>query len=262
MQEVSAGANHEDPTYELFYWPTLQGRGEYVRLVLEQAGARYRDVARLPESEGGGFKAVIGAFRGDGLGVGMLPLAPPILRHGELVLAQVANICLYLARRHGLAPAEEGRLLEANQLQLTIADLVAEAHDTHHPVAKSKYFEDQVEAAAQYAEGFRSARMPKFLGYFEHVLSANTASGGRHLVGERLSYVDLSMFQTLEGLAYAFPRAYARLEPTIPQLSALRARVAALPRIAAYLESPRRIAFNEDGIFRRYPQLDDPAPAS
>lgn len=241
------------PRYELYYWPGLQGRGEFIRLMFEDAGVPYVDVARLPERDGGGVAAITRLLRGEH--GGLLPFAPPIVRVGATTIAQVANICQFLAPRLGLAPADEDGRLAANQLQLTVADLVAEVHDTHHPVAVSQYYEDQKDAARERAREFREQRLPRFLGYFERVLQRH----GEYLVGAALSYVDLSLFQTLEGLAYAFPRAMAAREPTIPGLVALRERVRARPRLAAYLASDRRLPFNETGIFRRYPELDAPA---
>ncbi|MFV8754220.1 glutathione S-transferase [Nannocystaceae bacterium ST9] len=240
-----------DSTYRLYYWPSLPGRGEFVRLVLEQAGAAYVDVARLPADAGGGPRAIMAMLAGEG--PGLRPLAPPILVCGSLRLAQMPNICAWLAARHGLAPVGDDARAEAMQLQLTLADLVDEVHDTHHPVATSLYYEDQKPEALRRAGEFVDRRLPKFLRYFEAVVQAN---GGRHLIGEATSYVDLGMNQMLRGLAYAFPRALARLEPELPGLVALREQVDALPRIAAYRASDRCVPFNESGIFRRYGELD------
>ena len=243
----------QNAPYELFYWPTIQGRGEFVRLALEEAAAPYVDVARLPEEKGGGVKALMKAMHGEQHGVE--PFAPPFLRCGGLVIAQTANILLFLAPRHGLVPEEEARRFEAHQLQLTIADFISEAHDTHHPIASSLYYDDQKPEARRRTAVFRDERIPKYLGYFERVLDR---SKGDHLVGGRISYVDLSMFQVMVGLAYAFPRAMASFEKKVPALLKLRDEVAARPRIAAYLASERRIPFNEQGLFRRYPELDAP----
>jgi glutathione S-transferase len=241
----------KDKPYELFYWPTIQGRGEFIRLALEEAGAPYIDVARLPEKKKGGVKAMMKVMQG---AAGTLePFAPPFLRAGDLVIAQTPNILQFLAPRLGLVPAKEARRFEAHQLQLTIADLVVEAHDVHHPVSSSLYYEDQKKEALRRAKIFRAERIPKFLGYFERVLDRN-ATG--HLIGGRLSYVDLSMFQLMEGLAYAFPRTMKAFHRKVAGLVKLRDRVKSRPRIAAYLASERRIAFNEDGIFRHYPELD------
>ena len=238
--------------YELYYWPGIQGRGEFVRLALEEAGAAYVDVARRPARQGG-VPALLRLM--EGRQVAHPPFAPPFLRAGRLLIGQTANILMYLGQRHGLAPkAGDGRLW-AHQLQLTIADLVQEVHDTHHPIASSLYYEDQRREARRRAADFRRTRMPKFLGWFETVLARNPA-GPRFLVGARLTYPDLSLFQAVAGLRYAFPRAMRRLERKIPRVIALHDRVAGRPRVAAYLASPRRLPFNESGIFRRYPELD------
>ena len=243
--------------YELYYWPSIPGRGEFVRLALEQAGADYVDVAR----ESGAGMGVDALMRGlaDKLNA-CVPFAPPYLKAGKRVIGQTANILLYLGARHALAPADEAARLWAHQLQLTIADFVGEIHDTHHPIASSLYYEDQKAEAKRYAANFRGERLPKYLGYFEDVLKSNSR-GGRYMVGGKLSYVDLSMFQVMAGLHYAFPNAMAQLKRRYPLLQALGKRVAAQPRIAAYLASPRRMPFNNAGIFRHYPALDAPGTA-
>jgi glutathione S-transferase len=238
--------------YELYYWAGIQGRGEFVRLALEEAAADYVDVARAP----GGDSALARLMDGDR--GGRPPFAPPFLKAGRLVIGQTANILLYLGDRHRLAPAAEAGRLWTHQLQLTIADFVDEIHDTHHPIASSLYYEDQRAEAQARAADFVKTRLPKYLDYFERVLIHNP-SGDRHLVGARLSYADLSLFQIVAGLRYAFPRAMARLEPQHIRVSGLHERVARRPRIAAYLASERRIAFNQEGIFRHYPELDDAA---
>lgn len=239
--------------YELFYWPSIQGRGEFIRLALEAAEAPYADVARLPATKGGGTKALTAILEGAG---GLPHFALPILRHGAVVLSQSSAILEYLAPRLGLVPDDEPSRLAANQLQLTIADFAVEAHDTHHPIGSSLYYEDQKPESLRRSELFLKSRMPKFLGYFERVIEANPASGGWHAVGSKLSYVDLSLFQMMSGLGYAFPKALARFSPKVPRLVELRTRVAAEPAVAAYLASPRRIPFNEHGLFRHYPELD------
>ncbi|HJL17499.1 MAG TPA: glutathione S-transferase family protein [Sandaracinaceae bacterium LLY-WYZ-13_1] len=241
----------ETDRYELFYWPHIQGRGEFVRLVLEDAGVPYVDVARLPESQGGGAGAV--ARMRESTEGATLPFAPPILRVGGLVVAQSAVICDFLGQRFGLAPEDEAGRLAARQLQLTVADVVDEAHDTHHPIGVGLHYEDQKDAAKERARGFLDGRLAQWLAYFEGALAHG---GGTWLVGGAASYVDLSVFQLLEGLAYAFPEAFARLEGDVPKLMALRERVRGRAGVAAYLDSDRRIPFNEDGIFRRYPELD------
>ncbi len=248
----------DSPPYELFYWPSIPGRGEFVRLALEDAGATYLDVARLPASQGGGVPAMLALLKGGG--AGLVPFAPPFLRVGPLVLAQSTNILHYLGPRLGLAPSDEGARAELNQLALTLADLVAEVHDTHHPVATGLYYADQKREAKRRAKDFVDARMPKYLGWLERVLARNRASRGRWLVGRDLSYADLSAFQLVAGLRYAFPNAMAQCERRLPKLVALHDRVAERPRIAAYLASERRIPFNQDGIFRHYPELDAAPP--
>ena len=238
-------------TYALYYWPEIQGRGEFVRLALEEAGADYLDVARLPVSAGGGYPALFRVLKGR-LGP-RVPFAPPVLRTGRVVVAQTAAILRFLGPRLGLVPRDEAARLWADQLQLTLADLVAETHETHHPVAANLYFEDQRPEARRRSWHFTRERIPKYLGYFERLLAAGD---GRHLVGRRLSYVDLSMFQVLEGLAYAFPRTMRGLAPRARRLNELRERVRERPRVAGYLASPRRLPFNEDDVFRSYPELE------
>ncbi len=233
--------------YQLYYWPTIQGRGEFVRLALEEAQAGYVDVARQKH----GTKALM-KMMGE---AGTPPFAPPFLVAGEQTIGQTANILLFLGSRHGLAPRAQAGRLWIHQLQLTMADLVVEVHDTHHPLSSSLYYEDQKKEAKRRAADFIASRVPKFFDYFEGVLAAAARRGG-YFTGARLSYADLSMFQLVEGLRYAFPKSMARIEPGYPRLSALRDQVAARPNIAAYLASKRRIPFNEQGIFRHYPELD------
>jgi glutathione S-transferase len=232
--------------YQLFYWPGIQGRGEYVRLALEQAGADYADVARDEH----GMAAMVKIMEAGG---GTPPFAPPFLKAGRLVIGQTANILLYLGSRHGLAPKAEAGRLWVHQLQLTVADFVLEIHDTHHPLGPSLYYEDQRQPAKKRSAEFWNERVPKYLGYFERLSQEH---GGFYLTGRRLTYVDLSLFQIVEGLRYAFPKRMKAFEREIPGLVALHDRVAIRPNIKAYLCSDRRIAFNEDGIFRHYKGLD------
>lgn len=239
--------------YELYYWPSIQGRGEFVRLALEEAGADYVDVAREPDKDGAGMPAMLQLL--DGATAEHPPFAPPFLKAGKLIIGQTANILLFLGARHRLAPSGEPGRLWTHQLQLTLADFVDEIHDTHHPIAGSLYYEDQREEARRRAADFIASRAPKYLGYFERVLERNS-SGDSYLVGARRSYADLSLFQVVAGLRYAYPRAMARLEKKHPRIVALHDRIAERPRIRAYVSSDRRIAFNEQGIFRHYPELD------
>lgn len=220
--------------YQLYYWPGIQGRGEFVRLALEDAGAPYVDVARGPN----GVDAMLAAMKRH------RAFAPPFLRDGRLVIAQTANILFYLGPRLGLAPNGEAERLRLHQQQLTIADFLAEVHDTHHPIANSLYYEDQKKEARRRTALFIEQRIPKYLGYFERTLAP------------RFSYVELSLFQVVEGLRYAFPHAMKKAERKVPRLVRLRDRIAKRPRLAAYLASDRRIPFNQQGIFRHYPELD------
>jgi len=222
--------------YELFYWPEIQGRGEFVRLALEDTGTGYVDVGREPKQKQR-LQRELEASQ---------VFALPFLRAGKRTLAQTANILHFLGPRLGLAPQGEAARLELHQRQLTIMDWVVEAHDTHHPIASSLYYEDQLAEAKRRSESFRRERLPKFLGYFEQGLSARG----------RVTYVELSLFQMIEGLRYAFPRAMKRLERKCPRLVALHGRVRERPRLAAYLASERRLPFNQAGIFRHYPELD------
>lgn len=242
--------------YELYYWDGLQGRGEFVRLALEEAGADYVDVARGLKQDGHGIGAMMTLL--DSRTEPHPPFAPPFLKDGDLIVPQTANILLYLGPKLGLAPRDEKLRYVAHGLQLTIVDLVTEVHDTHHPIAGSLYYEDQKDAAKARSTEFIRHRIPKFMGYFEHVLLQNPA-GPQHMVGDALSYVDLSMFQIVEGLRYAFPKATKHLADHYPHVVALHDAVAARPNIAAYLASERRLPFNENGIFRHYPELDRPA---
>jgi glutathione S-transferase len=243
--------------YELYYWPSIQGRGEFVRLALEEAGADYVDVAREP----GGAAAMMELMEG----AEHPPFAPPFLKDGDLIVGQTAAILLYLGARHDLAPKDPAGGLWTHQIQLTLSDFVAEAHDTHHPVGVGLYYEDQKHEALRRAADFRESRIPKFLGWFEDILRKNllgknlrgkNPSGEGHLVGDAVTYADLSLFQVVEGLSHAFPKAMRRALEDAPRVAALHRSVARRPRIRAYLKSRRRIPFNQDGIFRHYPELD------
>jgi glutathione S-transferase len=241
--------------YELHYWPTIQGRGEFVRLALEAAGARYIDVARGAEEAGLGVPAMLRQMN-DGRVVHP-PFAPPFLKDGEVLVGQTAAILQYLAPPLKLVGRSAQARIWTHQIQLTIADMVDEAHDTHHPVGVGLYYEDQKAEALRRAAEFCSARIPKYLRWFESILVRNPA-GPRYLVGGKLSYADLSLFQLVEGLRYAFPKSAQKALALASAVVQLHDRVAALPRVAAYLRSERRTAFNEQGIFRRYPELDLP----
>jgi glutathione S-transferase len=233
-------------TYELYYWDGLPGRGEFVRLALEEAGAEYIDMARRPD----GTRAMMRLMR-ETKGP-MRPFAPPFLKHGDLIVSHVANILLYLGPRLGLAPKDEGLRHAVHALQLTITDLVSEAHDTHHPISNGLYYEDQKDAAKARSRAFIDERIPKFLDHFAAILDQDW------LLGE-LSYVDLSLTHVIDGLHYAFPRAMQGFAGEYPALAGLREAVHKRPNIAHYLASDRRIPFNESCIFRHYPELDQEA---
>ncbi|MDB5858586.1 MAG: glutathione S-transferase-like protein [Ramlibacter sp.] len=244
-------------TYQLHYWPSIPGRGEFVRLALEAAGASYVDVARGDEQRGMGVPAMQRLLAGPDLA--RPPFACPFLVDGKRVIGQTAAILLYLGPRLDLVAKSEADRLWTHQIQLTIADAVVEAHDTHHPVGSGLYYEDQKKEALRRAEDFRKARLPKFMGWFETVLERNTRNDRAaipHLVGGRLSYADLSLFQLVDGLRYAFPKATGRVLKKAPRVAALHAGVAGHRKLAAYFASERRLAFNEEGIFRRYRELD------
>jgi glutathione S-transferase len=233
--------------YQLFYWPEIQGRGEFVRLALEDAGASYEDVAR----KAGGMNKMRAMMDGRDKHP---PFAPPFLRAGKLVVAQTAEILFYLGPRLKLAPRDEAGRLWLHQLQLTVTDFVKEIHDTHHPLGGEFYYEDAKPEAKRFTENFLAERAPKYLGYFEKVLKK---SGGAYTLGRKVTYMDLSLLQLVEGLRYAFPTAMRRIEHEVPRVVAVRDRIAERERIRKYLASPRRIPFNEMGVFRHYPELDE-----
>lgn len=232
--------------YTLYYWPGIQGRGEFVRLALEEAQAEYVDSA-LEED---GIDAMNHFLQSEE--VPRPPFAPPFLEAGKLLIGQTANILMFLGPRHGLAPRDMAGRLWVHQLQLTMTDFVAEIHDTHHPLGSSLYYEQQKAEAKRRTKEFLGIRLPKYLGYFERVLER---SGGEWLAGAKLTYADLSMAQVLAGLKYAFPDATRTQLKRRPRLAALHDEVFGRPRIRRYVMSKRRIPFNNDDVFRRYPEL-------
>jgi glutathione S-transferase len=233
--------------YQLFYWPEIQGRGEFVRLALEDAGTSYDDVARKPGGEGRMMAMMNGRDKHP-------PFAPPFLKAGKLVIAQAAEILFYLGPRLKLSPRDEVSRLWLHQLQLTVSDFVKEIHDTHHPLGGELYYEDAKPEAKRFTDNFLHVRAPKYLGYFEKVLKK---SGGPYALGRKVSYMDLSLFQLVEGVRYAFPKAMRRIERDVPRVVAVRDRIATREGVKAYLQSPRRIPFNEMGVFRHYAELDE-----
>jgi glutathione S-transferase len=240
-------------TYELYYWPGIQGRGEFIRLALEEAGAAYRDVALVPEAQGGGASAVLKVLKAKG--IKRPPFAPPILKAGRQFIAQTPNILLFLGARLKLAPQDEPGKLWTHQLQLTISDFFLEIFDTHHPLGDAYAYEEQKQAAKRRTKDFLATRVPKFLGYFERVLELNHAHGP-WMVGARVSYADLSMAHVIAGLRYAFPLASRKALRSRPRLRTLHDEVFGRPRIVRYVVSGRRLAFNNEDLFRHYPELD------
>ncbi|MEJ6023335.1 glutathione S-transferase [Ramlibacter sp. PS4R-6] len=236
--------------YELFYWPGIQGRGEFVRLALEAAGAKYVDVAL----EAKGLQRMQKLMADPKLA--RPPFACPFLVDGKKIIGQTPLILHYLGPKLGLAGTSEADRLWAHQVQLTLADFAVEAHDVHHPVGSSLYYEDQKPESKRRAQQFREIRLPKFMQWFETILERNAKPRIPRLVGSRLSYPDLSLYQVVEGLRYAFPKASAKVLRKTPRVLALHEHVAGNPRIAAYVTSDRRVRPNEDDLFRNYPELD------
>ena len=239
-----------DRQYDLWYWPSIQGRGEFVRLFMAAAGLGWRDRAR-----DGDAQALVEDMERRAESGQFAPYAPPYLveRQSDFAIAQVAHIVSWLTGTHDLGSGDERTDLHLIQLQLTITDIVAEVHDVHHPVANSLYYDDQKDAAARAAKAFREERMPKYFDHFQQALHVND---GPFVLGEQWSHVDTSLFQLVEGLRYAFPQRMTSLESAYPELGACRDAVARIDGVARYLDSGRRIAFNEDGIFRHYKELD------
>jgi glutathione S-transferase len=235
--------------YDLWYWPGIQGRGEFVWLFLAAADIRWRDRARDADAQ-----ALVEDME-ERAENGFAPYAPPYLveRETDFAIAQVAHIVTWLSEKHGRSTGDAATDLHLVQLQLTITDIVAEVHDVHHPIAGSLYYDDQKDAAKIAAEKFREERIPKYFDHFEQALGV---MDGPFMAGESWSHVDTSLFQLIEGLRYAFPQRMKAIEADYPRLFACRDAVAEIEGVARYLDSERRIAFNEDGIFRHYPELD------
>jgi len=230
-------------SYQLWYWPDIPGRGEFVRLALEAAEIEYEDVAREQ-----GAEALVEDLTSRR---GIRPMAPPYLVDGDLCISQTAHILAFLADRHEFGAGDPEADLQLIQLQLDISDMVAEVHSVHHPVSTALYYYDQMDAAYEAAANFREHRLPKFLTHFEQALEEN---GGPFMLGDRWTHVDTSLFQLMEGLDYMFPNRMRELD--YPRLELVRAAVMEIDGIEAYLASDRRLEFNENGIFRYYPELD------
>ncbi len=240
-------------TFELYYWPHIQGRGEVVRLALEEAAVGYHDVAREIGEQSDNRKAILNILENTNLE--RPPFAPPFLIDNGLMIAQAAAILQYLAPKVNLIGTDESDRIFAHQIQLTVTDFLMEVHDTHHPISNALYYEDQIQESKKRSKNFTESRIPKYMSYFEKIISNNPSQSG-WLIGENLTYPDLSLFQIAEGLEYAFPQAFSHLINSYTNVSKLRTAVAKRPNIAAYINSERRIPFNTMGIFRYYPELD------
>ncbi|EJU05030.1 glutathione S-transferase C-terminal-like protein [Dacryopinax primogenitus] len=248
--------------YILHYWGGIPGRGEYVRLAFEYAGVSYtdsNDSAKLLKT----LRSTSPSH-----------FAPPMLElpNGK-ILSQTPAILNYLAPKLGLA-GEKGNLLKnavedddereeaefersiVNQLVLTALDLCVEAHDSHHPIASSLYYEDQKQEALRRAEDFLKLRIPKYLAHFEETLRKNKVSHS-HLVGKTTTTADLVLFHVVDGLLYAFPRRMGALDKggKYKRVLKLHEKIMAEGGIKEYVESGRRRKFGV-GLFRHYPELD------
>ncbi|KAM0264933.1 hypothetical protein ACHAQJ_000449 [Trichoderma viride] len=243
--------------YELIYWPGIPGRGEVVRLLFEETGTPYTDTAK-------GKKAVptlLSYTAAKNVGDETNPplFAPPVLKHGDLVINQLPNILLYLAPKLGLAPTSGDGVYHLNEIALTILDgFLNEVHETHHPIDTAQYYEVQKEEAKKRSKAFREERLPKFLGYVQRVLDGKRSGEGGWLYGGELTYVDLVLFQCLDGTKYAFPKAVEKFREggEYDGVFKLYDAVKERPNIKAYLESERRVAY-ADGIWRHYPELEE-----
>ena len=252
------------PPYELLYWPEIPGRGEFIRLAFEATGTSYKDVANESKD---GINAVLAAkaddltIDSDGNPPAFAPPALRILGEGKegktLVLYQTPAILSYLGDKLGLAGEDEVEKHWILSHTLTALDLNNEAHDTHHPVAVAKYYEDQKEEALKKATDFRENRLPKFFSFFERVLKGNDENGqGKYLVGSKLSYADTTVWHVLNGLKFAFPKELEAREKEFPTLfGTFYPSVQEQSGLKDYLSSDRRKPYSM-GIFRHYPELD------
>lgn len=253
--------NGDNQAYKLIYWPSIPGRGEHIRLAFEATGTPYSDVSNESKD---GISAVLEQIsdKNHGNENSPPPLAPPVLQHGDQVtISQTPNILLYLGPKLGLVPDTTNDpigIYHVNALALTALDGFSnEAHDTHHPIATGDYYEDQKPEALKKAKDYRAARLPKFLGYFQRVLDGPASQGGEYLYGGQLTYADLVLFGTLDGVTFAFPKRLAALRASgkYDKVFALYDRVKEHEKIKAYLASDRRQKFS-NGIYRHYPELD------
>ena len=214
--------------------PTLiyfaaRGRGEIIRLVLAEAGQDWQEhvVARGTPPVNGrptDFPAL--------QATGELPFnALPVWEEpGGFRLAQSAAIANHLARAHGLrgkSAAEEAKVDEA----------LGAADDVRMELRKVFTAAPEQRAAAR-AELAEKA-LPRWFGFLERLLKANHGGTG-YLVGDGLTVADLALWYAVE---LAVDNELGAALPAHPLLEAWYRRVAARPRIAGYLKSPRRPAF-------------------
>ncbi|SMY24333.1 unnamed protein product [Zymoseptoria tritici ST99CH_1A5] len=250
------------PKYEILYHPGIPGRGEFIRLAFEVTGTPYTDIAN---SQKDGYatvqKTCMNTTSTASEGSNPPMFAPPALRipgagkNGEaLVIAQTSNILLYLSEKLSLLPeGDENGKYFVNQLVLTALDLNNEIHDTHHPIGPSLYYEDQKDASLLKAKDVRENRIPKFLSYFERVLKGN--GDGKYLVGERVTTADVTVWQVLDGLQFAFPKEMAVRRKEFEALFKWYEGFKEEKGLKAYLGSERRLPYSQ-GVFRYYPELD------
>lgn len=192
------------------------------------------------------------------------PFAPPALRiPGEgpdgkpLLIYQTPSILSYLGDKLDLAGSNEAEKSWILSHTLTALDLNNEAHDTHHPIAVAKYYEEQKEESLKKSTDFREARIPKFLGYFERVLKGNEEQGkGKYLVGSKLSFADTTLWHVLSGLLFAFPKEMEARKAEFELLfGTFYNSVKEASGVKEYLASGKRKPFSM-GVFRHYPELD------
>ena len=237
--------------FKLIYWPGNPGRGEFVRLAFEATGTPYEDTALTQSAQ----EVLTTVDPQRQLKDRDVHFAVPVLKHGDFSIGQTSAILAYIGPIIGLSPKDDQGKAKVNQIQLTIADFTVEAHDTHHPIGKMQYYEDQKEEALKKAIDFVDNRLPKFLDYFERQITAN--GNEPWLYGNTMTYADTSLLEVISGLLYAFPKCVEEQKSKAPKVFALYDAVRNHEKIKAYLASERRQKYNM-GVFRYYAELDIP----